>query len=139
MNSLVGIILIILFVGAVAGVVGGAAYAGYVKRGVPGAVVGALFAGWMLYLIGWPVLRSYLLSFSKATVDALERYNRQAQSSGTVRVSKRHRGKFHRVEFHCQRCKSSKSIRQTVDEQYTFLCASCGYPHRIVYKSWLAP
>ena len=139
MGTLIGILLIVLFVGAVAGVVGGVAYAGYVRRGIPGAVIGALFAGWMLYLIGWPVLRSHWLSFSKAAADAAEQYLRQAQPSGTVRVSRRHRGKFHRVEFRCQRCKASNSTRQTIAEQYAFLCVSCGYPHRVVYKSWLAP
>lgn len=138
MEKLIGALFMLFIIALVIGALAGIGYLGYQENGITGAVLGVLIAAIFLYQIGAFLFRTIALPATNTAIEVLKRMEAEGFHSGIVRVSKRHKGKFHRVKFRCERCGMDNSIRQTIDEMYTFMCVRCSFPHRVVYKSWFS-
>lgn len=138
MEKLFGALFMLFIIALVIGALAGVGYLGYQENGITGAVVGVLIVAIFLYQIGAFFFRAVLIPTTNTAVEVLKQMEAEGFRSGIVRVSKRHKGKFHRVKFRCERCGMDNSIRQHIDERYTFLCVRCSFPHRVIYKSWFS-
>jgi hypothetical protein len=138
MEMLLRIVLMVLAAVTIVALLLGLPYLGYKSAGITGLVQGvfiAFVALNLLYLGARFLTRRFLLPMSQQALDVLKQMK---DGPGVVQVSRRHKGKFHAVSFRCEMCGMEQSIRQTIDDRYAFLCAKCGFPHRIVFKSWFA-
>ncbi len=136
MDLVVGLLVGLLLLGTAGGFLYGCLYVGQQMAGREGAVGGGLIGAWALYLFGSYLYHTVFAPGAKGLAEAAERALRERGEIAEVRVSRRHRGKFHRVDFTCERCGMENSISQTITDAYGFLCVRCSFPHAVVFTNW---